>query len=42
VAAGLAGPAVGAGLAAALAARLDGRARSREDELREALATMRP
>ncbi|HVL95515.1 MAG TPA: hypothetical protein VM266_06600 [Solirubrobacteraceae bacterium] len=40
VAAGLRGPAVGAGLRAALAAVLDGRAPSREDELRAALDTL--
>jgi tRNA nucleotidyltransferase (CCA-adding enzyme) len=42
VAAGLSGPAVGAGLDAAMTAVLDGRAATREDELREALGTVKP
>ncbi|MFT3862760.1 MAG: hypothetical protein QM729_00680 [Solirubrobacterales bacterium] len=40
-AAGLSGPAIGAGLEAALAAKLDGEAPTRADELRVALATAR-
>jgi tRNA nucleotidyltransferase (CCA-adding enzyme) len=42
LAAGLSGPAVGAGLDAALAAVLDGRAATRDDELREALGRVKP
>jgi tRNA nucleotidyltransferase (CCA-adding enzyme) len=42
LAAGLTGPAVGAGLRAALAAVLEGRAASREDELAAALDTLEP
>jgi tRNA nucleotidyltransferase (CCA-adding enzyme) len=42
LAAGLDGPAVGAGLRAALGAVLDGRARTREDELAAALGTLEP
>ncbi len=41
-AAGLAGPAIGRGLAAALAAKLDGEAPTRADELRVALAAAEP